>query len=128
MRLQISIASSTKKNVPTYNLTITLTPKSSSAPQKFEISRPFAAWFDAEGHFVPVPFQEMLATSVPAIGKLDARRVVKPGAVTTHEPAGEAEYNPDVLDAVLAASASASATGSAAGTEAAKKASKRRKA
>jgi hypothetical protein len=120
-RLKVTISTHTKKNVPEYNVKVVVdSPKS---PQSvIEFVRPFAGWFDAEGHFVTVPFQEMLATAVPSVGKLDSRRIAKPT-----EP--ESQYSEEVLDALLTATSSASATGSAAGTEAAaNKTSKRRKA
>ncbi|KAL2759122.1 hypothetical protein ACRALDRAFT_1080669 [Sodiomyces alcalophilus JCM 7366] len=115
---KISIASSTTKNDPVYNLEITLTPKSGS-PVKINISRPFSQWFDSQGHFVAAPFQEMLASNVPAIGKLDAKRA-NPSISTAPADGG---YSPEMLDAVLDV-ASADATG----TEAAAKKPKRRKA
>lgn len=117
---KLTISTHTKKNVPEYNVKVTVdSPKS---PQSvIEFTRPFAGWFDAQGHFVTVPFQEMLATAVPSVGKLDSRRITKPT-----EP--DSQYSDEVLEALLAASSSATATGSAAGTEAAaKKTSKRRK-
>jgi signal peptidase complex subunit 2 len=36
---------------------------------------PFSEWFDAAGHFVTTPFQEMLATKSPIIGAADPKRV-----------------------------------------------------
>lgn len=120
-RPQITVATHTKKNVPEYNVKVTLdSPAKKPAQSVIEFNRPFANWFDAEGHFVTIPFQEMLATAIPSVGKLDTRRV-KPVEA-------ESQYSDQVLEAVLAAS-SASATGSAVGAEAvAAKASKRRKA
>lgn len=111
--------SSSTKNVPVYNLTVTLTPKSGS-PVTITISRPFNQWFDAKGHFIAVPFQEMLASSVPAIGKLDARRA-KPSTSTAPADGGYTAETPDAIS-------SADATGSAAGAEAAAKKPTRRRA
>lgn len=90
------IATKTKKNDPTYNLTITVTPKAGGKAHTITLSRPFSEWFDELGHFVTVPFQQMLATAVPAIGKLDSRRIV----------ASKESMSADdsALDAVLAAS------------------------
>ncbi|KAF6839870.1 signal peptidase complex [Colletotrichum plurivorum] len=110
---KISIATSTKKNVPTYNMKITITSKN-GATKKIELSKPFAEWFDSQGHFVATPFQEILATNIPAIGQLNSKRV---------KSASQA-YSPDVLDALYAES---TATGSSA-EGAAKGSSKRRKA
>ncbi|KAJ0168888.1 Signal peptidase complex subunit SPC2 [Colletotrichum tanaceti] len=109
---KISIATSTKKNDPTYNMKITLTPKNGEK-KTLELSKPFAEWFDSQGRFVAVPFQEVLATNIPIIGKLDPKRVKSVSQA----------YSADVLDALYAKSA---ATGS--GAEAIKGASKRRKA
>ncbi|CAI4213712.1 unnamed protein product [Parascedosporium putredinis] len=75
---KIRIASSTKPYDPTYNLTITLTPKSpKSPPQTLTVSRPFSQWFDEQGRFVTVPFQRMIATSVPLVAVLDPKRASK---------------------------------------------------
>ncbi|WYZ42831.1 hypothetical protein EsH8_VI_000530 [Colletotrichum jinshuiense] len=109
---KINIATSTKKNVPTYNLKITLTGKKGEK-KTLELSKPFAQWFDSQGHFVTIPFQEILATNIPVIGKLDPKRVKSTSQA----------YSADVLDALYAES-------KAAGTGAepvAKGSSKRRK-
>ncbi|KAJ0287824.1 hypothetical protein Brms1b_003148 [Colletotrichum noveboracense] len=112
---QINIATSTKKNVPIYNMKITITPKN-GASKTLELAKPFNQWFDSQGHFVASPFQEILATNIPTIGKLDPKRVQSTSQT----------YSPDVLDALYAES---TATGSGRGAEAAAKgSSKRRKA
>lgn len=83
----ISIKSATKKNVPIYNLTITVTGRGSSgSPREIKISRPFREWFDENGAFVPVPFQQMFASNVAIIGAADPKRVAtekKKGAAAT---------------------------------------------
>lgn len=79
-----------------------------------ELAKPFAEWFDSQGHFVTTPFQEILATNIAVIGKLDSKRV-KSASQT---------YSADVLDALYAET---TATGSGA-EAAAKGSSKRRKA
>lgn len=107
---KISIATSTKKYDPTYNLTIT-TPTG-----KTTLARPFAAWFDEQGRFVALPFQQMLASSVPIIGAADPKRVESAKADGALEGA-----SPEVLDAILEAS-----RGESTGTE--KKGGRRRKA
>ncbi|KAF4821722.1 Signal peptidase complex subunit SPC2 [Colletotrichum tropicale] len=112
---KINIATSTKKNVPIYNMKITITPKN-GASKTLELSKPFNQWFDSQGHFVASPFQEILATNIPTIGKLDPKRVQSTSQT----------YSADVLDALYAES---TATGSGSGAEAAAKgSSKRRKA
>ncbi|KAI8233945.1 Signal peptidase complex subunit SPC2 [Colletotrichum sp. SAR 10_99] len=112
---RINIATSTKKNVPIYNMKITITPKN-GASKTLELAKPFNQWFDSQGHFVASPFQEILATNIPTIGKLDPKRVQSTSQT----------YSADVLDALYAES---TATGSGSGAEAAAKgSSKRRKA
>ncbi|KAL0936471.1 signal peptidase complex [Colletotrichum truncatum] len=110
---KINIATSTKKNVPIYNMKITITSKNGEK-KTIELAKPFAEWFDSQGHFVATPFQEILATDIPVIGKLDAKRVK-----SSSQP-----YSADFLDALYAES---TATGSGA-EAAAKGSSKRRKA
>lgn len=134
--LQVSIATSTQKNVPIYNVKITVTPKGSgSSPKKaqsqtIELDRSFTGWFDVQGHFIALPFQTMLATAVPAIGRADPKRVAA-AAASPSEAAGSAssellEADAATLDALLASS---EATGAdAAGATAAGKKTKRRKA
>ena len=61
-----------------YNLSITYYNASNpSDPIKLKISRPFTQWFDAAGHFVALPFQQMFAAEVPIIGKADPTKAVK---------------------------------------------------
>ncbi|KAF9876479.1 signal peptidase complex [Colletotrichum karsti] len=110
---KVNIATSTKKNVPVYNMKITITSKNGEK-KTLELAKPFNEWFDSQGHFVVTPFQEILATNIPTIGKLDPKRV-KSASQT---------YSADVLDALYAES-----TASGSGAEAAAKgSSKRRKA
>lgn len=116
-RAQITISSATKKNDPTYRLSITVEPKGAE-PQVIEVAKPFAAFFDETGRFVAAPFQEALASSVPAIGKADPKRVKLASQAIL-------DANPDLLDAVLAANAEGSSTAAEA---AEKKGGKRRKA
>ncbi|KAJ6783417.1 hypothetical protein PWT90_02227 [Aphanocladium album] len=94
---KIIISTSTKKNVPTYNLAITVEPKKGGGKaQTYSLAKEFAGWFDEVGFFVAAPFQEMLASAVPLIGKQDPKRV-KVSQETL-------DANPGLLDAVLAAS------------------------
>ncbi|KAI0009481.1 microsomal signal peptidase 25 kDa subunit-domain-containing protein [Xylariaceae sp. FL0662B] len=93
---KISIATSTKKNVPEYNMKITLTPKKGEA-QTIELKRPFTEWFDVQGHFIARPFQTMLATTVPVIAKADPKRAAT-GPATDFMSA-----DASVLDALVAA-------------------------
>ncbi|KAH8675441.1 microsomal signal peptidase 25 kDa subunit-domain-containing protein [Xylariales sp. PMI_506] len=126
---KISIATSTKKNVPIYNLKITVTSKAGKI-ETIEISRPFSEWFDSAGHLIATPFQTLFATGVPLIAKADPKRgpvkEAKPTPAPAPAPAMDSSFvNVDatMLDA-LAASAS---TGADSSSGTAKK-SKRRKA
>lgn len=120
---QVTIATHTKKNVPIYNLTITIAPKTGS-PTTINLSRSFTEWFDAAGRFVATPFQTMLASTVPVIGSLDPKRANAPAAAVTAPP----QYTEEELSAMLAAAgASPDDTAEATGSSA-KKGGKRRKA
>ncbi|KXX73387.1 Signal peptidase complex subunit SPC2 [Madurella mycetomatis] len=124
----VRISTSTKKNVPTYYMTIEIGHKDGKK-EKLEVSRAFTEWFDAVGHFVAAPFQTVLATAVPLIGKLDPKRVAS--AAEGKADAAPA-YTPEML--AMLAEANVSAVGSAAETAASgaessgKKGGKRRKA
>ncbi|KAG6362245.1 hypothetical protein INS49_010475 [Diaporthe citri] len=118
----VTIATHTKKNVPIYNLTITIAPKTGS-PTTINLSRSFTEWFDAAGRFVATPFQTMLASTVPVIGTLDPKRANAP-ATQSAPP----QYSEEELSAILAAAgASPDDTAEATGSSA-KKGGKRRKA
>ncbi|KAI0889468.1 microsomal signal peptidase 25 kDa subunit-domain-containing protein [Annulohypoxylon maeteangense] len=117
---KLSISTSTKKNIPTYNLKITSTPKKGT-PTTIELARSFTEWFDSQGHFIARPFQTMFATSVPLIAKADPKRAQAAASATT---ADFSNLDADVLDAIAASqAASTGAEDSTAG-----KKSKRRKA
>lgn len=76
-RGQISISSQVQKNIPLYNLTIRTSPSSFSSWQTIKISAPFTRWFDEEGFFVALPFQQWLASEVPIIGQADSKRLTR---------------------------------------------------
>lgn len=113
---QISIATSTKKYDPTYYLTV----KTPTATSTF--SRPFASWFDEQGRFVALPFQQMLASAVPIVGAADPQRVVSEKGEKSVDQGALEGASPEVLDAILEAS-----KGVASGAEG-KKGGRRRKA
>lgn len=125
---QITISTETKKNVPIYNLNITISSsgKKGSKPQTLTLARSFTEWFDEAGHFVATPFQTMLATTVPVIATLDPKRASSANATSNQTSTGD--YTAEELDAILAAggaddNSTAEVTGSSA-----KKGGKRRKA
>jgi hypothetical protein len=72
----ISISSSTTKHVPVYKLLVKTTGKDGKIKET-KIEKSFTEWFDAAGHFVTLPFQQMFASNVEVIGKADPKRVVK---------------------------------------------------
>ncbi|KAK4073375.1 uncharacterized protein Triagg1_5201 [Trichoderma aggressivum f. europaeum] len=111
---KITVASATKKLDPTYKLSITVTDKSAKS-RIIEVAKPFASFFDESGYFVAAPFQQILATAVPVVGKLDPKRIKS-------ESQDMLNANPELLDAILAAN-----SGSSTGAEAAE-GGKRRKA
>ncbi|TFB00974.1 Signal peptidase complex subunit 2 [Trichoderma ghanense] len=101
---KITVATSTKKLDPTYRLSITVTDTSAKS-RIIEIAKPFASFFDESGYFVAAPFQQILATAVPIVGKLDPKRVKS-------ESQDMLNASPELLDAILAANnAAANATG-----------------
>ncbi|KAK1758223.1 microsomal signal peptidase 25 kDa subunit-domain-containing protein [Echria macrotheca] len=111
---KIRISSSVKKHVPIYHLTVeaeTAT-KDGMRKEKVVLKQPFTDWFDASGRFVAAPFQTMLATGIPVVGRFDAKRVAASSEGTT-------AYTPEMLDALASAEV-------ATGTESKK--TKRRKA
>ncbi|KAF2756748.1 hypothetical protein EJ05DRAFT_477832 [Pseudovirgaria hyperparasitica] len=73
---KISIASSTKKHTPIYNLTVTITPKSGK-PTCLTPAAPFSQWFTADGYFIAKPFQQWLCASIPLVGAQDPNNVVE---------------------------------------------------
>ncbi|KAK4103179.1 SPC25-domain-containing protein [Parathielavia hyrcaniae] len=125
----VRVSTATKKNVPTYHVTVEVTGKGGKGLETLKISRAFTEWFDGVGRFVAAPFQEMLAGSVAVIGRADPKRASKAREEGGVAPAA---YTPEMLDALAQANVSVvgSAAEEATGSEAAgaKKASKRRKA
>ena len=65
-----------KKHTPVYNLTVRYS-TSSGDWKTLELSAPFTRWFDADGYFVAKPFQQWLASEVPAIGQADPPNAIK---------------------------------------------------
>jgi len=74
---KIEITTSTTKHVPKYDLTITTTSPTNPKPKTIKLSRPFSEWFDASGNFITLPFQQMFASSVSAIGAADPTKALK---------------------------------------------------
>lgn len=116
--VQVSIATSTTKNVPVYNLTITLTPKA-GRPSTSTLTSSFAEWFDAQGRFVALPFQTLLASNVAVIGQFDPKRANRRAA----PPVSNTDFTADEVAATIVGKDTAKTSGSAAN-----KGAKRRKA
>lgn len=121
---QVQIATHTEKNTPIYHLSIILTPKSGgSKPKTLTLTRSFTEWFDEKGHFVAAPFQIMLASNVPAVGRCDPKRAQVIGGPSAGQD--NLTTTTEELDAIIAGGKAdtAEATGSTA-----KKGGKRRRA
>ena len=69
---QLSIASSVAKHTPIYNVTVIYQIPGGNEERK-EISSRFTRWFDRDGFFVAKPFQQWLASEIPAIGQADPK-------------------------------------------------------
>ncbi|KAL7818578.1 microsomal signal peptidase 25 kDa subunit domain-containing protein [Trichoderma gracile] len=110
---KITVATSTKKLDPTYRLSITVTDKSAKS-RIIEIAKPFASFFDESGYFVAAPFQQILATAVPIVGKLDPKRIKS-------ESQDMLNASPEILDAILAANNAAAASTGAEAAEGGKR-------
>ncbi|KAL7628278.1 hypothetical protein AAE478_002477 [Parahypoxylon ruwenzoriense] len=123
---RISIATSTKKNAPTYHLAITVTPKQ-GPPQTIELALSFTEWFDVQGHFIARPFQTALVTGVPLIAKADPKIAAAAAAAAAQTPATHfLNADAEILDAIAASESTTSTTGAEAGGSGKK--SRRRKA
>ncbi|KAL8670991.1 MAG: hypothetical protein Q9168_004483 [Polycauliona sp. 1 TL-2023] len=82
----VSIASSVTKHKPIYNLQVRYE-KLGEEPKKLKISAPFTRWFDSDGYFVATPFQQWLATEIPAVGEADPKKVDRAGGKLAERPA-----------------------------------------
>jgi hypothetical protein len=81
---------------------VDITPKV-GASSKIEFARSFTEWFDVQGHFVALPFQTILATTVPLIAKADPKRAATvPPAPSTASPSFM-NVDAETLDALAAA-------------------------
>ena len=70
--MQVSIASNVKKHTPLYYITVQQK-NSTGDKEPLKLSASFTRWFDQDGSFVAKPFQQWLATEVPAIGAADPK-------------------------------------------------------
>ena len=68
--VQIKISSRVEKHSPIYRLSVSTRARGAPWTAR-EISAPFTSWFDDDGRFVALPFQQFLASSVPVIGMAD---------------------------------------------------------
>jgi hypothetical protein len=72
---KITIQSQTDKFIPVYKLTVTTEGKDGKKVVK-KVKMEFREWFDEKGAFITKPFQRLLASSVPVIGKADPKNAV----------------------------------------------------
>ncbi|KAK4131840.1 hypothetical protein BT67DRAFT_463981 [Trichocladium antarcticum] len=123
---RVRIATATpRRNVPVYEMVVEVVGRD-GARTTARVSRGFAEWFDGAGRFVAAPFQEVLASAVPVIGRADPKRAV----VKVEGEDAAAAYTPEMLDMLARASAAGSAaeTATPSGNGGAKRGGRRRKA
>ncbi|EHL02443.1 putative Signal peptidase complex subunit SPC2 [Glarea lozoyensis 74030] len=72
---KIQVQTKTDKFKAVYRVTVITTTKDGKSTTK-KVDKAFSGWFDAAGHFVTRPFQQMLATNVELIGQADPKNVV----------------------------------------------------
>jgi signal peptidase complex subunit 2 len=73
---RIEVSTKTEKFTPVYNLSVT-TSRKGGKKETVSIKKPFNLWFDKAGHFVVLPFQQMLASGVKIVGEADPTKVVE---------------------------------------------------
>ncbi len=101
LRVQLHLESRVEKYNPTYFLSIRYSkPGRVENWQLMEMNAPFARWFDAEGHFVAVHFQQWLATEIPVVGGADPKRVIPQASSDEKARKGD----PSVLQTALESS------------------------
>ncbi|KAL2070638.1 hypothetical protein VTL71DRAFT_13664 [Oculimacula yallundae] len=109
---KIQIASKTQKHVPVYDLTITVWEKAGSREGKVvRVKKPFTQWFDKKGHFVALPFQQMIASATEVVGRLDPAKVVKKEKKVVTVEEGEEDKSMDDKWASLLAESSGVSVG-----------------
>ena len=75
---KLVVSTSTKKHTGVYYLTARYTTSTgSSSWREVKAEAPFTRWFTSDGFFVAKPFQQFLASEVPAIGEADPSNVVE---------------------------------------------------
>lgn len=119
---KIRVSSKTEKHVPIYNLTVETWGKGGGKSKKKTIKKPFSKWFDKQGRFVVLPFQQMVATGVEVVGRLDPAKVVE----KKEKPARVEDANKTMDDKWASLLAESEGVGSGAGGEEATPRTKRR--
>lgn len=111
--------------MPIYNLSVTTWGKGDKDKGKtVGVKKPFTQWFDRKGGFVVLPFQQMIASAVDVVGKMDPGKVVrKEKKVVSVEEGEESKTMDDKWASLLAESSGVSVTGEETATP---KASKKR--
>lgn len=95
---KLVLSTSTKKHKGVYYLTAQYQPaKGSQEWKEVKTEALFTRWFTADGYFVAKPFQQWLASEVPAIGEADPTNVVEEiGRGSEAESSGAKVMNVDV--------------------------------
>ena len=77
--IQLVLSTTTDKNTPSYNVTARFTNKKDKSSQwkQVVVKTPFSRWFSADGYFVAKPFQQWLASEIPAVGAADPSNIVE---------------------------------------------------
>lgn len=96
---KLVLSTNTKKHRGVYYLTARYTTKAGGAWKEVKVEAPFTRWFTQDGFFVAKPFQQWLASEVPAIGEADPANVVEEiGRGSEAESGGAKSVNVDIND------------------------------
>jgi signal peptidase complex subunit 2 len=91
----ISVATSTTKHVPVYDVTVTVKSRGSGTPKTIKIKKEFREWFDSQGHFVARPFQAMLSGNVELVAEAQREKVKGRGS-GSEKKAGAKKVEPEI--------------------------------
>ncbi|KAI9809004.1 MAG: hypothetical protein M1825_002293 [Sarcosagium campestre] len=72
---KLVIRTRVEKYDPTYFVTVESSSNAGGSPQVSHLRTPFSRWFDSDGRFVALPFQQWLASNIPLIGSADRVRL-----------------------------------------------------
>ncbi|KAG9235033.1 putative signal peptidase complex subunit SPC2 [Amylocarpus encephaloides] len=101
---KITVQSRTEKHKPVYRLTVTTTGRDGQRVRKM-VDKAFSNWFDVRGHFCAKPFQQILASGVEVLGRVDPKNVVREERVFEKEQEVDGRTMDDKWASLLAESA-----------------------